>query len=60
MISSLSSPSSKYDLSRSIMKLQNPKIETHEILETKDLQKLDRRLRELSRNSQLSVVIIRT
>ena len=60
MISSLSSPSSKYDLSRSILKLQNPKIETHEILETKDLQKLDRRLRELSRNSQLSVVIIRT
>ena len=51
MISSLSSPSSKYDLSRSIMKLQNPKIETHEILDTKDLQKLDRRLRELNRTS---------
>lgn len=60
MISSLSSPSSKYDLSRSILKLQNPKIETHEILDTKDLQRLDRRLRELNRTSQLSVVIIRS
>lgn len=60
MISSLSSPSSKYDLSRSILKLQNPKIETHEILETKDLQKLDKRLKELNRTSQLSVVIIRS
>ncbi|APO87934.1 hypothetical protein A9199_12105 [Donghicola sp. JL3646] len=60
MISSLSSPSSKYDLSRSILKLQNPKIETHEILDTKDLQKLDRRLKELNRTSQLSVVIIRS
>ena len=60
MISSLSSPSSKYDLSRSILKLQNPMIETHEILETKDLQKLDKRLKELNRTSQLSVVIIRS
>lgn len=59
MISTISSPSSKYDLSRSILKLQNPKIETHEILEPKDLQKLERRLKELSRSSQLSIVIIR-
>lgn len=60
MISSLSSPRSKYDLSRSILKLQNPKIETHEILDTKDFQKLDKRLKELNRTSQLSVVIIRS
>ena len=60
MISNISNPSSKYDLSRSILKLQNPKIETHEILEPKDLQKLDRRLKELSRSSQLSIVVIRS
>jgi hypothetical protein len=60
MISTISSPSSKHDVSRALLKLQNPKIETHEILEPNDLQKLGRRLKELSRSSQLSVVIIRS
>jgi CRISPR/Cas system-associated endoribonuclease Cas2 len=60
MISTISSPSSKHDVSRALLKLQNPKIETHEILEPNDLQKLARRLKELSRSSQLSIVIIRS
>lgn len=60
MISTFSTPSSKYELSREIIKLKNPKIETHEILELKDLTVLDRRLKALSRSSQLSVVIIRS
>ena len=60
MISTISSPNSKHDVSRALLKLQNPKIETHEILEPNDLQKLGRRLKELSRSSQLSVVIIRS
>jgi hypothetical protein len=60
MISTISSPSSKHDVSRALLKLQNPKIETHEIFEPKDLQKLDKRLKELSRSSQLSIVIIRS
>jgi hypothetical protein len=60
MISSLSTPSSKYEISREILKLKNPKIETHEIFEPKDLVTLDRRLKALSRSSQLSVVIIRS
>jgi hypothetical protein len=60
MISSLSTPSSKYEISREILKLKNPKIDTHEILEPKDLIALDRRLKALSRSSQLSVVIIRS
>lgn len=60
MISTVSSPSSKHDVSRALLKLHNPKIETHEIFEPKDLQKLDKRLRELSRSSQLSIVIIRS
>jgi len=60
MISTISNPNSKHDVSKAILKLQNPKIETHEILEPKDLQKLDRRLKELSRSSQLSIVVIRS
>ena len=60
MISTLSTPSSKYELSREILKLKNPKIETHEILEPKDLILFDRRLKALSRSSQLSIVIIRS
>jgi hypothetical protein len=60
MISTLSAPNSKYEISREILKLKNPKIETHEIIEPKDLITLDRRLRALSRSSQLSVVIIRS
>lgn len=60
MISTISTPSSKHDVSRAILKLRNPKIETHEVLEANDLQKLGRRLKELSRSSQLSVVIIRS
>ena len=53
MISTTSSPSSKQDVSRALLKLQNPKIETHEILEPNDLLKLGRRLKVLSRSSQL-------
>ena len=60
MISTLSTPSSKYEISREILKLKNPKIETHEILEPKDLIALDRRLKALSRAGQLSIVIIRS
>lgn len=60
MISTFSTPNSKYELSREILKLKNPKIETHEILEPKDLIALDRRLKAFSRSSQLSVVIIRS
>ena len=60
MISTTSSLSSKHDVSRALLKLQNPKIETHEILVPNDLQKLGRRLKELSRSSQLSIVIIRS
>ena len=60
MISTISSPNSKHDVSRALLKLQNPKIETHEILEPNDLLKLGRRLKELSRSSQLSIVIIRS
>ena len=60
MISTLSTPSSKYELSREILKLKNPKIEIHEILEPKDLIALGRRLKALSRAGQLSIVIIRS
>ena len=60
MISTLSISNSKYELSREILKLKNPKIESHEILEPKDLIALDRRLKALSRSSQLSIVIIRS
>ena len=60
MISTISSPNSKHDVSKAILKLKNPKIETHEILEPIDLQKLSRRLKELSRSSQLSIVVIRS
>lgn len=60
MISTFSTPNSKYELSRKILKLKNPKIETHEILEPNDLIALDRRLKALSRSSQLSIVIIRS
>ena len=42
------------------MKLKNPKIESHEILEPNDLIALERRLRALSRAGQLSIVIIRS
>ena len=59
MISTVSTPNSKHDVSRALLKLHNPKIETHEILDPKDLQKLERRLKELGRSSQLSIVIIR-
>ena len=60
MISTFSTPNSKYELSREILKLKNPKIEIHEILEPNDLIALDRRLKAFSRSSQLSVVIIRS
>jgi hypothetical protein len=60
MISSLSTQSSKYEISKEILKLKNPKIETYEIFEPKDLIRLDRRLKALSRAGQLSVVIIRS
>lgn len=59
MISSVSTPRSKHDLSRAILKLQNPIIETHEILESKDLIALGRQLNQLIRKGAFSVVIIR-
>lgn len=59
MISNLQKPNSKHSLSRSIMALQNPKLEVFEVLSFEDVKAVNKALDRYSRQAPLSVIIVR-
>jgi hypothetical protein len=60
MISSIHKPSNKHSLARSIIALQNPKLEVFEVLSADDVKTLNKALERYSRQGSLSVIVIRS
>ncbi len=60
MISSIQKPSSKHSLARSILALQNPKLEVFEVLSAEDVKTVNKAVDRYSRQSPLSVIVIRS
>lgn len=59
MISNLQKPNSKYSLSRSIMALQNPKLEVFKVLSADDVKAVNKALDRYRRQAPFSVIIVR-
>lgn len=60
MISSIITPTNKHSLARSIIALQNPKLEVFEILSAEDVKTVNKALERYSRQGSLSVIVIRS
>jgi hypothetical protein len=60
MISSIKQPTNKHSLARSIIALQNPKLEVFEVLSAEDVKTLNKALERYSRQGSLSVIVIRS
>ena len=60
MISSIVTPTNKHSLARSIIALQNPKIEVFEVLSVDDVKAVNKALERYSRQGSLSVIVIRS
>jgi hypothetical protein len=60
MISNVQKPSNKHSLARSIIALQNPKLEVFEVLSAEDVKTVIKALDRYSRQGSLSVIVIRS
>jgi hypothetical protein len=60
MISNIQKPSNKHSLARSIIALQNPKLEVFEVLSAEDVQSVNKALDRYIRQGSLSVIVIRS
>ena len=60
MISNIKKPSNKHSLARSIIALQNPKLEVFEVLSAEDVRAVNKALDRYSRQGSLSVIVIRS
>jgi hypothetical protein len=60
MISNIKKPSNKHSLARSIIALQNPKLEVFEVLSAEDVKTVYKALDRYSRQGSLSVIVIRS
>ena len=60
MISSIVQPTTKHSLARSIIALQNPKIEVFEVLSVDDVKAVNKALDRYSRQGTVSVIVIRS
>ena len=60
MISNIQKPSNKHSLARSIIALQNPKLEVFEVLSAEDVKTVNKALERYSRRGSLSVIVIRS
>ena len=60
MISSIIQPTNKHSLARSIIALQNPKLEVFEVLSAEDVKTVNKALERYSRQGSLSVIVIRS
>ena len=60
MISNIQKPSNKHSLARSIMALQNPKLEVFEVLSAEDVKTVNKALERYRRQGSLSVIVIRS
>jgi hypothetical protein len=60
MISNIQKPSNKHSLARSIIALQNPKLEVFEVLSAEDVKTVNKALVRYSRQGPLSVIVIRS
>jgi hypothetical protein len=60
MISSITKPTNKHSLARSIIALQNPKLEVFEVLSVDDVKAVNKALDRYSRQGVVSVIVIRS
>jgi len=60
MISSIITPPNKHSLARSIIALQNPKLEVFEVLSVDDVKSVNKALDRYSRQGAVSVIVIRS
>ena len=60
MISNIQKPSNKHSLARSIIALQNPKLEVFEVLSVDDVKTVHKALDRYSRQGTVSVIVIRS
>mgnify|MGYP000890443996 FL=1 len=60
MISNIQKPSNKHSLARSIIALQNPKLEVFEVLSVDDVKAVSKALDRYSRQGTVSVIVIRS
>ena len=60
MISNIQKPSNKHSLARSIIALQNPKLEVFEVLSVDDVKAVNKALDRYSRQGTVSVILIRS
>ena len=60
MISSIITPTNKHSLARSIIALQNPKLEVFEVLSVDDVKTVNKVLDRYSRQGIVSVIVIRS
>ena len=60
MISNIITPTNKHSLARSIIALQNPKLEVFEILSVDDVKTFNKALNRYSRQGTVSVIVIRS
>jgi hypothetical protein len=60
MISSIIQPTNKHSLARSIIALQNPKLEVFEVLSVDDVKTVNKALDRYSRQGVVSVIVIRS
>ncbi len=60
MISNIQKPSNKHSLARSIIALQNPKLEVFEVLSAEDVKTVNKALDRYSRQGTVSVIVIRS
>lgn len=60
MISNVQKPSNKHSLARSIIALQNPKLEVFEVLSAEDVKSVNKALDRYSRQGSFSVIVIRS
>ena len=60
MISSITKPTNKHSLARSIIALKNPKLEVFEVLSVDDVKAVNKALDRYSRQGTVSVIVIRS
>ena len=60
MISSITKPTNKHSLARSIIALQNPKLEVFEVMSVDDVKTVKKALDRYSRQGTVSVIVIRS
>ena len=60
MMSSIITPTNKHSLARSIIALQNPKLEVFEVLSVDDVKAVNKALDRYSRQGTVSVIVIRS